>query len=389
MTARYSFTLAQPANDMVQEEIVKQVAHVSRDIAAIRFDGPTTLSFEVPPSQLDEIRPRVEAIAVKVQRGLRSLQRVVAYRSSFMDSPRFADRAESGDGIVFLGRGQALLRGNALRLFSYFDRVFAAVGREFEVEDVRVPTLIPTSTLARCDYFRSFPHLVTFATHLTEDAGIIEDFRARHATLHDLDAQALSGMTKPEAGLSPAVCYHTYAMHAGEELTEEGVSYGVCGKCFRYEASEISDLRRLWDFTMREIVFMGSRDLVLEKRRRALDIVSNFLEAHEIAAEIRTASDPFFIAPDAVAKTYFQLSSDTKYEISAVLPGGARLAVGSLNHHSDFFGRAFDVSVRGAGAMHSVCVAFGLERWVHAFLAQHGSDVSAWPRVVRNAMEFA
>jgi len=374
---------------MVQEEIVKQVAHVSRDIAAIRFDDPTTLSFEAPAGQLDEIRPRVATIATKVQRGLRSLQRVVAYRSKSMDAPRFGDRNETSDGVVFLGRGQALLRGNALRLFNYFDRTFAEIGKAFHVEDVRVPTLIPTSTLARCDYFRSFPHLVTFATHLTEDSGVIEDFRARHAKRDDLDDHALGGMTTPEAGLSPAVCYHAYAMHAGEELAEEGVSYGICGKCFRYEASEISDLRRLWDFTMREVVFMGSRDLVLEKRRRAMDFVSEFLETHEVAAEIRTASDPFFIAPDAVAKTYFQLSSDTKYEISALLPGGARMAVGSLNHHSDFFGRAFDVSVRGAGAMHSVCVAFGLERWVHAFLAQHGSHVREWPAVVRNSAEFA
>ena len=109
MNLRHSVSLAQPANDMVQEEIVKQVAHVSRDIAAIRFDDPTTLSFEAPAGQLDEIRPRVATIATKVQRGLRSLQRVVAYRSKSMDAPRFGDRNETSDGVVFLGRGQALL----------------------------------------------------------------------------------------------------------------------------------------------------------------------------------------------------------------------------------------------------------------------------------------
>src|SRR6266480_2482200 len=88
--------------------------------------------------------------------------------------------------------------------------------------------------------------------------------------------------------------------------------------------------------------------------------------------EIRTASDPFFIAPDAAAKTYFQLSSETKFEMSLLLPDDKRLAVGSHNYHSDFFGRAFNTTVDGAGYMHSVCVAFGLERWVYGFLAQHG-----------------
>ncbi len=101
---------------------------------------------------------------------------------------------------------------------------------------------------------------------------------------------------------------------------------------------------------------------------------------------MRTASDPFFVAPDALAKTYFQLSSETKYEVSLPLPDGSRLAVGSLNYHTDFFGRAFNVSVENSGPMHSVCIAFGLERWVHAFLAQHGTDEKQWPAPVRRAM---
>jgi enoyl-CoA hydratase/carnithine racemase len=146
------------------------------------------------------------------------------------------------------------------------------------------------------------------------------------------------------------------------------------------------DLRRLWDFTMREIVFMGTRDDVLARRAQAQGLVERFLEEHRLAAEIRTASDPFFIAPDAVAKTYFQLSSETKFEISLMLPDDERLAVGSLNYHTDFFGRAFQVETEGAGPMHSVCIAFGLERFVYGFLAQHGEDPAGWPEVVRRAV---
>ncbi len=39
--------------------------------------------------------------------------------------------------------------------------------------------------------------------------------------------------------------------------------------------------------------------------------------------------------------------------------------------------------------MHSVCIAFGLERWVHAFLAQHGEHPEDWPDIMRDAPEFA
>jgi hypothetical protein len=119
-----------------------------------------------------------------------------------------------------------------------------------------------------------------------------------------------------------------------------------------------------------------------------MDKMAKFLDAHDLAGEIRTASDPFFIAPDAGAKTYFQLSSETKFEIALLLPDGAKLAVGSHNHHSDFFGRAFDINIEGHGAMHSVCVAFGLERWVYAFVQQHGINVAEWPEPIRTAPEF-
>jgi hypothetical protein len=163
----------------------------------------------------------------------------------------------------------------------------------------------------------------------------------------------------------------------------------MVGKCFRYESSNMRDLRRLWDFTMRELVFLGERDDVLAERARGMESFRQFLEDHRLAAEVRTASDPFFIAPDSAAKTYFQISSETKYEISLPLPDGERLAVGSFNHHGDFFGKSFRVTVGGDAPMHSVCFAWGLERWVHGFVAQHGGDPARWPDVVRQAPELS
>ena len=385
---RVTVELPAPANEMVQEEVLKQVAHVSRSISGASFATDKTLVFEAPEGEAEDLIARVAKVAERVQRGLRSLTRTMVFSSAAMSAPKFSPPAGI-DGVDFLGRGQAALRGKALKIFTYFDRVFAEIGEVFNAEPARVPTLIPTSTLARCDYFRSFPHMVTFATHLEEDSQLIEEFRARHSSLDDVAADALKSMTQPEAGLSPAVCYHTYALHANERVAPEGIVYGVCGKCFRYEASNITDLRRLWDFTMREVVFIGSREWVLAERKRGVELVSAFLDQHEIAAEIRTASDPFFLAPDAISKSYFHLSSDTKYEIAALLPDQTRLAVGSLNYHSDFFGRAFNVQVEGAAAMHSVCIAFGLERWVYAFAMQKGLDPASWPAVMRGAPEFS
>lgn len=385
----FTIELPTPAQEMAQEEIPKKIAHLSKDIANVRFaeDGRCLL-FDAPQHLAGELTPRVEDLARSIQKSLRSLQRKRVYTSTRVDSPIFrGDGVHSG--IHQLGNGQVALEGIPLALFRYFDRVFTDLGNAWNAVPVLTPTLIPATVLAKCDYFRSFPHNVTFAAHLFEDAAQIDAFRTRHQERDSLDEKALADMETPEACLSPATCYHVYHMNAEKTVPVSGLVYGVCGKCFRYESSNMKDLRRLWDFTMREVAFLGDRDYVLGEREKGNERVADFLESHELAGEIRTASDPFFIAPDAGAKTYFQLSAETKYEISLLLPEDERLAVGSLNYHTDFFGRAFNVQVEGSGYMHSVCIAFGLERWVYAFLCQQGSDPAKWPKVMQRAPEFA
>ncbi|PWT78847.1 MAG: hypothetical protein C5B58_14635 [Acidobacteria bacterium] len=384
----FTVELQKPAHEMAQEEILKQAAFISKEIIGLRFtpDG-SRLQFSGPTEHGKELENAVQALCARIQRSLRGLQRKVAFQSSNFHSPHFSDSSQLSD-VHFLGRGQMSMEGVPLSLFRYFDRVFQEFGAPWRPEPLMTPTLIPTKVLARCDYFRSFPQYVTFACHLKEEVATIDSFRDRHQSIEDVDGQALSDMERPEACLSPAVCYHVYHLYEGRRLPKDGVAREICGKCFRYESTNISDLRRLWDFTMREIVFMGSRKDVLTARERSIEMMADFLRNHRLEGEIRTASDPFFMSPDAASKTYYQLSSDSKFEISLLLSGGDRVAVGSHNYHSDFFGRVFSIDVEDAGAMHSVCVAFGLERWVHAFVQQHGLHPGSWPDVMRRASEF-
>ncbi len=384
--SEFCIELQNTPHEMAREEIRKQVAFLSKNIQNVHFaDDGKRIYFDAP-DQAEPIQDSVVKLANRIERSLRNVERKVIFRSAAADKPTFA--VPDMSGIHFLGRGQVALSDIPLGLYRYFDRVFEEFGREWNVKPVLTPTLIPSNTLSRCDYFRSFPQSLTFAGHLKEDTEVVDQFRARHATADDLDDKTLADMETPEACLSPAVCYHVYHLQENRTIPADGLAFGICGRCFRYESTNLSDLRRLWDFTMREVVFLGDREGVLEKRERSIEMMSEFLDRHKLAGEIRTASDPFFISPDAVSKTYFQLSSESKFEVSLMLPGDERTAVGSHNYHSDFFGRAFNTDVAGAGAMHSVCWAFGIERWVHAFLHQHGSDSSRWPEPVRRASEF-
>jgi seryl-tRNA synthetase len=372
-------------NEMVQEEILKLVAHVSRDVRHPRFSANGAqlhVEYIGAPEAAEGVRTEVAGVAAKIQRSLRRLERKVAHRTtSGWNRTPVTPGAESG--IWFSGTGQAQLDGPALLALQHVSTLLNEYIAQWSPVRLQTPTLIPAPVLSRCDYFRSFPQYVSFVSHLHEDFATIDDFRKRHQERDTLDDESRQNLDLPGECLSPAVCYHVYHRHASAPVPETGLTYDVQGRCFRYESTNLSDLRRLWEFTMRELVFVGTREWVLARREEAIAAFIPVLERLELPAEIRTASDPFFIAPDATAKTYFQLSSETKYEISVGLDGEERLAVGSFNYHTDFFGRAFATDAGESGPAHSVCVAFGLERLVHAILAHHGSDPSCWPAALR------
>jgi seryl-tRNA synthetase len=98
---------------------------------------------------------------------------------------------------------------------------------------------------------------------------------------------------------------------------------------------------------------------------------------------VEAAHDPFFVGEFA-KQTAFQQGFGLKQEIRAALPhAGNTLAIGSYNDHQDFFGRRLDMRLADKTAAHTGCAAFGLERMVFAFVAQHGIDRAAWPDAVR------
>lgn len=388
--SRRAFRIKLPVvpNEMAREEIRKQVVFLSRDIGKARFcEDNQTIEYEAAEDSGERLATEVRTMALRIERALRNLERKsrLSYKP---DGSSPLSGNFSLDGCDLAGNGQVILHGVPLALMRYFDRVFEGFGTAWSAQPVQAPVLIPDSVLARCDYFRSFPQYVTFATHLQEDVQLLNSFRERHGSASQLDGEALRDMEHPDTCLSPAMCYHVYHWRQNQTISSGPQAYGICGPCFRYESENMSSLKRLWNFTMREVVFLGARENVLQAREQSIEMMGQFLRDHRLAGEIRTASDPFFVAADAVAKTHFQLSSESKFEVALPLADGDFLAVGSHNYHSDFFGRAFNIRVDGAGAMHSVCVAFGLERWVFAFMQQHGSDPGRWPDPVRLAPEM-
>ncbi len=295
---------------------------------------------------------------------------------------------------TLLERGEIVPRGKGLfsfgpifcSLMHALDGIFVNLGRSLEAEEYAFPTLLPVEVLGRCQYFASFPNYLTLAHHLPEDIDVLQDFSARYRDTPPAEVSVAEA--RSENALSPAVCYHVYHTIEGAKLApgQEGRTFLCKGKCFRYESGSLHMVERLWDFTMREVVFVGSQDFVLARRAACLEWAKDLLDALGLRCRIESASDPFFAGED-MKKQLFQKALELKYEILVELPhSGYRLAVGSLNFHQNFFGKTFSIADPAGMPACTGCTAFGVERFALAFLAQHGPDPDAWPARIRERL---
>ena len=253
--------------------------------------------------------------------------------------------------------------------------------RAFGARDELYPNVIPIEQLALTQHLRAFPEHLHFISHLSEDLQVLETFAGRARTSPGA-VQPLPGELAPVALMhNPSTCYHCYAARRGTELPGNEAVTAVT-RCHRYESANHSDPGRLMEFTLREIIFLGSADYVRETRETSMRMIQDWATAWSLYGDLLPANDPFF-TDDYEAKAVHQHRLAMKYEYRAVLPGtGKTLAVLSSNLHAVTFGKAFEIRVGGMRA-NTGCLGFGLERLAIAIVMQHGLDVTRWPEGLR------
>lgn len=290
---------------------------------------------------------------------------------------------------VLLRRGQLWhaapgligLRGAPLALLEQLERAIASLARAERAEEWRLPQGILLETLARADYFASFPQWLTVASHLSDDQTVLERIAADASPA---DA-ARAALAPGGVALPPALCYHTYAALAGQRLASPVVMTAQ-GSCWRHEGERHAPLERGWAFTMREIVCVGSADVVEAFRASGMRRAVALATALGLDAEIAAASDPFF-APTSRGKALLQRVKGLKHELLLPIGEDRSTAASSFNNHETFFGEAFDIRLEDGTVASSACVAFGLERWLLATLSRWSSDTHTWPVLTPDAVD--
>lgn len=275
-------------------------------------------------------------------------------------------------GLSWTANGQATLSGPLLALADRLDRRFLALAARWSAEELRFPTFIAAAELERIDWFRSFPHLATFPVSLDPREANLDRFTGGEPVADG--AVHLTDLAPVRDVLSPAACYHLYAHHRGASF-DRPRWFTTRATCFRRE-DHYAPLERQWSFAMREVVCMGTA----AEASAFLDEAAALVDAltAEVGLKLRwdLATDPFF-RPSRNPQYLMQRIDPTKHELLF----DDRLAIASRNLHHDHFGRAFAIE-RDGRPVHTACMAFGVERWLAAFVRQFGPDEKSWPEVV-------
>lgn len=286
-----------------------------------------------------------------------------------------------------LGRGQVGFAGGAFALRRFVDEAVREVAlTRFASQEEDYPALIDPDVLARCGYFSSFPQSVCLVSHLAEDFDAIEAFRAANTESASCCVPDPAALTWSDAALRPAVCLPVYRALEGTTLPEGGLTVTTVGKAFRYESSNLGGIHRLWDFSMREIIFAGSAEVVQAQRARVVDAVGFLMKEWDLASRLASASDPFF-ATVRGTKALWQRARGLKFEmlVDVGVETGS-LAVGSINMADTLFGQAFGIRTHEGEIATTACVGFGLERLVLALFSQHGFEPRRWPHAMREVV---
>lgn len=375
-------------------DLEKDSAFVSPFLKRLQVTGGrTTVELEIADRARDaEVRAKVERFLEAMLKRTHRFETKVFERTERRDGGPLVSGVHEGlkrRGWLFdYGRGRVALSGPVLALARLIDTTAAELyARHFRAVPGSFPALVDAEILRRCGYLDSHPNAVSFVGHMVEDFDAIEDFRQANSCAEGALIPPAEHVHLPGLCLNPAACFPCYPTLEGRRIGRDGAAFTWQGRVFRYESRNLAGLDRLWEFNVRELVFVGSEEQVAAYRRRVLPVIAELAATFDLECRIETANDPFF-ATVAAARTFWQRAQEVKNEIMLPIEPGPdgtprSLACGSINLHGRFFGDRFGIADADGGGATTGCVGLGIERWVLAAFSQHGFEPERWPAAVR------
>lgn len=354
------------------DEYIKNVCFISEQIISLDRSG-NKLIVEISGDDSDEIVEQIKTTAKKYVNG------TTLEKTLFENNVDFSEHEIYSDSIKKLTEGSIVLNNEAIFLYDFFDRNFENFAHSLGAIDKRYPVLLPVNAYSKTGYLRRTPQYSMFCSCANENLN----------ELNELDAYVKDGgLTKilktPKLALSPSACFHTYLEYENTKIDKKKIVTFV-QNVFRNEGRfNFSEVGRLMDYHVREVVAFGSYEEVKKFREDMLELVKNFLIKIKLDSKIAIAADPFVI-PKMQAFKKIQILDASKYELKASVNKNKKIAVASFNLHGKAFTDPFNIQIKNTNDAVSACVGFGIERWVIAFVGQYGLDVDDWPDYIKES----
>lgn len=302
------------------------------------------------------------------------------------DKPVFEKLKKQGDIVEFAG-GIVGYKGVLLKLCEYFSRKTEDFCHEnFKAQTYNLPILLPIETYKRGGYLQTVPNFVMFQSTIKNDKDTLDKFAKDN--VKD-DQTFFQSIDNPHNVLCHASCVPIYPMVADKSLEKKSLPlvYFIIRKCFRDEKANVSELTRLNEFTMSEIVFIDDNEKNIQSNMETTKKLWNFwINTFDLNCVVETSTDSFFAGESGKLKL-FQLLSSSKQELKLLIPyKNQYINCSSVNFHRTHFSKAYNITCNGELCVTS-CIGFGIERFAYAFLAQNGCEPSKWDKKALNEIK--
>ena len=167
---------------------------------------------------------------------------------------------------------------------------------------------------------------------------------------------------------TPAACFHVFSKLNGKKINSK-VGYLVIAPCTRHEGGRWKFPFRLEKFTMLELIILGRPEELFTLKKELRNTVEKTVKAFGCQGKWQVATDAFFLSTNKGAQVMQKLK-ELKLEYT-VLVAKKSVALASFNSHESYFTERFTLAA-GNAPLHSLCLAFGLERIVAASLLLRG-----------------
>lgn len=274
-------------------------------------------------------------------------------------SSRVSSTPSATDFLFSVHNGLTTFGPEVIHIIELLESRFLSWARTLDSTAMLFPPLMEVKDLEKFDYFINFPHLALLTSRIHSQR--LESYAQEGKNIASIPQ---SHLVSSDYVLPSAACYNIY-LHLRETTLTAPKYVTTVAQCFRNEA-EYPGLQRLWGFRMREIVCIGSQDDVQTFLDKLKAIIQAFVDEIQLPLHLEIANDPFYDMRGR--RALMQQLSPVKFEF--VYDGS--VAIASANFHRNFFGERCNIRTSDGAFAFSGCIAFGIERWLHALFKHFG-----------------